>query len=93
MVDVRILKAGDASPNADGEYIQVITRQEQEGNPGNIVSDIEHFTLERDGSLQLLARETRDIGFMAAVDEARSYAERHDVPIVYATDRTARDFA
>ena len=81
------------SPKAAGDYVQVITRTEQEDDPGNFVSDIEHFSLGDDGAEKSMSRETRNIGFKKAVEAARDYAEAHDVPIVYATDRTAQDLA
>lgn len=90
-VEIRILNVDDPSPKANGDYMQVITRKEHEDNPGNIVSDIEHFTLNEDGSSKSLSRETRDVGFKDAIRSARDYAETHDVPMVYATDRTAQD--
>ena len=91
MVEIRILNVDEPSPKATGDYVQVITRKEQEGNPGNLVSDIEHFGLSQDGSTKSMARETRDVGFKEAIEHARDYAEAHDVPIVYATDRSAQD--
>ena len=91
VVDIKIVGVDDPSPKATGDYLQVITRKEQEKNPGNIVSDIEHFTLAEDRSQKSMSRETRDIGFREAIAVARDYAEAHDVPVVYATDRTAQD--
>ena len=93
MVEVKIVNVDDPSPKATGDYVQVISRKEQERDPGNIVSDIEHFSLDDNGTEKSMSRETRDIGFNEAVEAARAYAEAHDVPIVYATDRTARDIA
>ena len=93
MVEIKIVNVDDPSPKAVGDYVQVITRTEQENDPGNFVSDIEHFSLGDDGIEKSKSRETRDIGFKEAIEAARSYAEAHDVPIVYATDRTARDLA
>ena len=90
MVEIKIVGVDDPSPNATGDYVQVITRIEHEGDPGNVVSDIEHFSLDG-GARKSMSRETRDIGFEQAIEVARDYAETHDVPIVYATDRTAQD--
>ena len=91
MVEIKIVNVDDPSPKATGAYVQVITRIEHEADPGNIVSDIEHFSLDDDGIQKSMSRETRNIGFNEAVETARVYAETHDVPIVYATDRTAKD--
>ena len=90
MVEIKIININDPSPNATGQYVQVITRIEHEDDAGNIVSDIEHFSLD-DGTQKSKSRETRDIGFTEAIEVARDYAETHDVPIVYATDRTAQE--
>ena len=90
MVEVKIVTTGDSLPKVDDDYVQVITRKEQEGNPGNFVSDIEHFSLEIDAPQKSMSRQTRNIGFNDTIDSAKRYAEDHDVPVVYATDHTAR---
>ena len=92
MVEIKIVNVDEPSPKASGDYVQVITRLEREDDPGNIVSDIEHFSLDG-GTEKSMSRETRDIGFKEAIKAARDYAEAHDVPMVYATDRTAQDVA
>ena len=93
MVEVRILNLGEPSPKPTGDYVQVITRKEHEDNPGNIVSDIEHFGLNEDGSTESMSRETKDVGFEEAIEMARAYAEAHSVPIVFAADRTAQNIS
>ena len=94
MAEVRIVGVDESSPNASGEHIQLITRFDQPERPGRIVSDIEHFSLQgADGVSTSVSRETRDIGFKEAICVAEAYASKHDIPIVYATDRTSGDIA
>ena len=93
MAEIKIVGVDEPSPNAVGEYVQLITRFDQPDQPGRIVSDIEHFSLKSDGQLDSISRETRAIGFREAIVAAEAYASERNVPIVYATDRTSADLA
>lgn len=90
MVDVTILHPNDEMPVASGDYVQVVARQSLE-NPGEFVSDIEHFTLDQNGAETSLGRETKSVGFERAVELARQYADAKGVDQIYAMDRTAED--